>query len=90
MSNFPGGSVYAMVQGVASGAYLVTEKSFKRLLPPEVHQLALELERQLRTARAEQPSLDDLNAVQQRHRTIQRLTSALALLRSHQQRNRGK
>ena len=55
MANFPGGSVYSMVQGISSGSYLVTEKSFKRLLPPEIQQLAAELERQVRLVRGDQP-----------------------------------
>lgn len=90
MSNFPGGSVYSMVQGIASGAYLVTEKSFKRLLPTEIQQLTGELDRQVRLVRADQPPLDDTAAQQQRHRTLGRLNSALAMLRAYQSRKKGR
>lgn len=88
MSNFAGGSVYSMVQGIASGTLLVTEKTYKRLTTAELQQLAFELDRQIRLTRSEQPPLDDNQAVQLRHRTIQKLTAALMMLRSHQQRRK--
>lgn len=88
MSNFAGGSVYSMVQSIASGVLLVTEKSFKRLTVSELQVLALELDRQIRFTRSDQPSLDDIPAVQERQRTIQRLTAALMMLRGHQQRRK--
>jgi len=88
MSNFSGGSVYSMVQGIASGTLLVTEKTYKRLTTAELQQLAFELDRQIRLTRSDQPNLEDNQAVQLRHRTIQKLTAALMMLRSHQQRRK--
>ena len=90
MPNFPGGSVYAMVQNISSGVLLVTDKSLKRLTIGDLQQLALELDRQLRMTRAEQPSLEDTKAVQNRHRRIQKLNSALTMLRAHQQKRKPK
>jgi len=84
MANFPGGSVYAMVQSICSGVLLVTERTFKRLDAGELRQLSFELDKQLRTVRAEQPALDDTAAIQDRQRRIQRLNSALNMLRAHQ------
>jgi hypothetical protein len=84
MSNFPGGSVYSMVQSILSGVFLVTERSFKRLEPGELQQLGLELEKQLRTIRGEQAPIDDTAAIQDRQRRIQRLNSALNMMRAHQ------
>jgi hypothetical protein len=84
MSNFPGGSVYSMVQSISSGVLLITERSFKRLTPGELQQLALELEKHLRTIRGDQAPIDDTAAIQDRQRRIQRLNSALSMLRAHQ------
>ena len=84
MGNFSGGSVYAMVQSVCSGVLAVTERSFKRLESGELQQLTLELEKQLRNVRSEQPALDDTANIQDRQRRIQRLNSALNILRTHQ------
>lgn len=88
MSNFAGGSVYSMVQGIANGVVLVTEKTYKRLNTNELQMLAIELDRQLRFTRTEQPAIDDIPAVQERQRTILKLTSALTMLRGHQQRRK--
>lgn len=90
MSNFPGGSVYSMVQSICCGALIVTERSFKKLAPAEMQQLSLELEKQLRNVRAEQPPLDDTAALQDRQRRIQRLNSVLSMLRAHQQKRKPK
>ena len=90
MGNFPGGSVYAMVQSIISGALLVTDRSFKRLVPGELQQLGLELEKQLRMVRAEQPGLEDTAVIQDRQRRIQRLNSALTILHAHQQKRKPK
>ncbi len=70
MGNFTGGSAYAMVQQVADGFLLVTERSFRRL------------------GRGEQPDREDLQAVQQRNRKIQRLNTCRMMLRTYRQRRR--
>lgn len=83
---FPGGSAYAMAKDIAEGYLLVTERTFGRLLPGELDQLAFEMERALRDIRGNQPSIDDLTAVKLRNRKIQRLNGATVMLRSYQQR----
>lgn len=77
-----------MVQGIESGVVALNEKSLKRLNTSELQLLALELDRQLRLKRSEQPALDDIAAIQDRQRTIQKLTASLMMLRGHQQRRK--
>ncbi len=88
MANFPGGSAYAMVRDVAEGYLLVSDRTFQRFVPPEFDQLAFEIERHLRELRGDQAPVDDLAAIQQRNRRIQRLTGCLMMMRSYRQRRR--
>jgi hypothetical protein len=85
---FPGGSAYAMARDVAEGYLLVTERTFKTMTRPELDQLAFEFDRHLRELRGDQPSLDDLAAIQLRQRKMQRLNSTLLMVRSYRQRQR--
>jgi hypothetical protein len=85
---FPGGSAYAMARDLAEGYLLVTERSFKTLTRGDLDQLAFELDRHLRELRGDQPSLDDLPAIQLRQRRMQRLNTALLMLRSYRQRQK--
>lgn len=80
---FPGGSAYAMARDVAEGYLLVTERTFKTLTRTDLEQLGFELDRHLRELRGDQPSLDDINAIQQRQRRMQRLNTTLLMLRSY-------
>jgi len=86
MTNFPGGSPWAMARDIGGGYLLPTERTFMRFAPAELDQIGFELERILRDVRGEQPALEDLPAIQQRNRKMQRLNAALSMLRSHQQR----
>lgn len=88
MGNFIGGSAYAMTQQVAGGHVLVTERTFRRLGRAELDSLSHELEKHLREIRGDQPALDDLPAIQQRNRKIQRLNTCRMMLRTYRQRNR--
>jgi len=88
MAVFPGGSAYAMVKDIAEGYLLVTERTYARFAKPELDQLLFELDRALRDVRGSQPAIDDLAAVQQRNRKIQRLNSAIFMLRGHRQRRK--
>lgn len=85
---FPGGSAYAMARDVAEGYLLVTERTFKTLSRGDLDQLGFEMDRHLRELRGDQPALDDLPAVQLRQRKIQRLNSALMIMRSYRQRQK--
>ncbi len=88
MGNFPGGSAFAMAKDIAEGYLLVTERTFMRMLVPELDKLAFELDRALRDIRGTQPAIEDLPAVQLRNRKIQRLNGALSMLRGYRQRRR--
>jgi hypothetical protein len=85
---FPGGSAYAMVRDVAEGYLLVTERTFKTLTRGDLDQLTFEIDRHLRELRGDQPALDDLQAIQLRQRRMQRLNSALMMLRGYRQRQK--
>jgi hypothetical protein len=85
---FPGGSAYAMVRDVAEGYLLVTERTFKMMTRADLDQLTFEIDRHLRELRGDQPSLDDLTAIQLRQRRMQRLNSALSILRGFRQRQK--
>jgi hypothetical protein len=78
-----------MARDVAEGYLLVTERTFKTMTRPELDQLAFEFDRHLRELRGDQPSLDDLTAIQLRQRKMQRLNSTLLMVRSYRQRQRG-
>jgi hypothetical protein len=88
MANYMGGSAWAMARDIMEGFILVTERTFARMLPTELDQLAFEMDRIMRDVRGDQPSLDDLPAIQQRNRKISRLNTALMILRAHRQKRR--
>ncbi len=48
----------------------------------EIRELQRELEKNQREVRAEQPPLDDLNAIKKKNRKIQRISSALMTIRN--------
>ena len=88
MVSFMGGSAWAMAQQISDGIILVSERTFKPFLRDQLDKLAFELDKLLREVRSEQPPLDATQLQQQRQRKISRLTSALSMLRSYQQRLR--
>lgn len=75
-----------MAKDIGEGYLLVTERVFTRLQAPELDQLGFELDRALREIRGDQPGLEDTPALKLRNRKISRLTGALTMLRSYQQR----
>ncbi|HXU47060.1 MAG TPA: hypothetical protein VN783_16140 [Thermoanaerobaculia bacterium] len=85
---FPGGSAWAMARDIAEGVQLVTERSFKNLTRADLDQLGFEIDRALREQRGQQAALEDLPAIQQRNRRLQRLTAGLAMLRAYRQRTK--
>lgn len=88
MSNFIGGSAYAMTKQVADGYLLVTERTFRRLSRPELDKLAFELGKLLREIRGQQPAIDDLPAVRARNHQIQRLNSCRMMLQTYRRSHR--
>jgi len=77
-----------MTRDITEGFILVTERTFTRLQPAELDQLGFEIDRHLREVRGEQPPLEDIGALQLRNRRIQRLNSALFILRAYRQKKR--
>jgi hypothetical protein len=77
-----------MVRDVAEGYFLITERTFKTMTRADLEQLTFEIDRHLRELRGDQPSLDDLPAIQLRQRRMQRLNSALMMLRSYRQKQK--
>jgi hypothetical protein len=84
MSKFLGGSAFSMARGIADGYHLVTERTFKGMSTPEISQLSQEMDSHLREVRGEQAPLEDMEAVKARNRKIQRLNTALMILRNYQ------
>ncbi len=80
---FPGGSAYAMVRDISEGYLLVTERTFKQLSRPDLDQLGFEFDRLLRDLRAEQPDLDDHAELQKKQRKLQRVNTALVVMRAY-------
>jgi len=86
---FPGGSAYAMARDVAEGYLLLTERTFKTMSRADLDQFAFEADRYLRELRGEQPAQDDIPALQQRQRRMQRINNALLVVRSYRSRQKG-
>lgn len=83
MGSFPGGSAYAMARDIAEGYFTVTERTFQRMGRGDLDKITFEIDRLLREVRGNQPDLDDLPAIQTRNRKIQRINTALMILRAY-------
>jgi hypothetical protein len=83
-----GGSAFAMARDMGEGYILLNSTMLKRMTGEELKQLRFEVERILTTLRAEQPSLDDMAALQTRNRKISRLNSAISMINNHIQTHR--
>ncbi len=79
MSVFQGGSAYNMVASVADGYIILTERTFKPYKPSDLTEFLFETDKLLREVRADQPPLDNQEAVQKRQRKMQRLQQALTI-----------
>jgi hypothetical protein len=79
---FPSGSAYSMARDIAEGYTLVTERTFRMMTRADLDQLTFEIDRHMRELRGDQAALDDMPAIQLRNRRIQRLNSAVQVLRS--------
>ena len=90
VANFSGGSAFAMAKDIAEGFLLVTERTYQRFEPAQLDQLAFELERAQRDIRSALSATDDVAAIQQRNRKLQRLTQAISMLRGVQMRTRSR
>ena len=88
MGFFLGGSAYTMASGIADGVHVVTDRTFRPMSRTELDQMTQELDKHLREIRGEQAPTEDIAAIQHRNRKIQRLTTALVILRAHRQKRR--
>ena len=85
---FSGGSAYSMARDIAEGYTTVNERTFKNMVRADLDQLTFEMDRHLRELRGEIPAQDDTAALQQRNRRIQRLNTAIVVLRSFRQKSK--
>jgi hypothetical protein len=85
---FSGGSAWSMARDISGGYCLVTDRTFKSMTRADLDQLVFEIDRHLRELRGDQAATDDLNAIQQRNRRIQRLSSGLVVLRNFRQKHK--
>ena len=72
-----------MARDIAEGYVMITERSLKSLTRGDLDQLGFELERHLRELRGDQAPLEDIQAIQARNRKIQRVNTAMMVLRSY-------
>jgi hypothetical protein len=82
MANWVGGSVTAMAGQIVEGFLLVSTATLKGYARGELQALKFELEKALRTTRAEVPPQDDALAQQARNRKISRVSSALSVVQN--------
>lgn len=88
MANFPGGSAWAMARDIAGGYVLVTARTFERMARTDLDKVSFELERCLRSIRGDQPDLEDIQALKQRNRKMQRLNQARTMLQAVRRKRR--
>lgn len=85
---FLGGSAFAMARDVCEGYILLNSTLLKRMTSDELRQLRFEIERLLSGHRSDQPSQDEMLALQTRNRKIARLNSAVMMINNQIQANR--
>jgi len=82
MANWMGGSAPAMAGQIAEGYILLSANTLKGFLPADLQVLRAEVDKLLRSARAEVPPQDDAGAQQARNRKIARLNGALQVVQN--------
>jgi hypothetical protein len=82
MAHWMGGSCPAMANQIAEGFVLLSSANLRGFLPGDLTALKTELEKLLRTARAEVPPQDDAMAQQTRNRKISRISSAVQVVQN--------
>jgi hypothetical protein len=88
MSGFMGGSAYSMARDISEGFVNVTDRTYRSVPDAQVLQLRHEIERLLRELRGSVIAGEEQPAVQARQRRIQRLNSALMVMRGYLARKR--
>jgi hypothetical protein len=79
MSVFLGGSAYVMVRDISEGYIIATELTFRKFQAGDFQQFGFEADKLLREIRGNVPQSGDVDAVQKRHRRMQRLQQALTI-----------
>jgi hypothetical protein len=88
MSNYMGGSAYAMARDIAEGFIQVSERTYKKMTDAEMRKLSHELDRHMRELRGEAVSPEETPVLQARQRKIIRLRNALTVMRAFQSKTR--
>ena len=83
-----GGSAWSMTRDIADGYVAVTERTYRQLSVAQMSQLGHEIERMLREQRGGATTNETTAEVQSRQRRIQRLNSALMVMRAYRQKIR--
>lgn len=83
-----GGSAYAMARDIAEGFCQATERTFRRMSVAEMGQLTHEMDRHMRELRGEATANMESTELQARNRKLQRLNSAMVVLRNARQQKR--
>jgi len=85
MSGFMGGSAWSMTRDIADGFVTVTERTYRQMTVAQMSQLGHEIERMLRELRGGATANETNAEMQSRQRRIQRLNSALTVMRAYRQ-----
>jgi hypothetical protein len=85
MAGFMGGSAYSMSRDIAGGFIQVTDRTLRGMTMGELNQLSHEIDRYLRELRGSQVVTEDIAETQTRARKIQRLNSAMMVIRNRKQ-----
>ena len=88
VSGFRGGSAWSMTRDIADGFVGVTERTYRQMTVAQMSQLGHEIERMLRELRGGATANETTAEVQSRQRRIQRLNSALTVMRAYRQKIR--
>lgn len=83
-----GGSAWTMARDISEGFVNVTERTFRTVPAGQIAQLRHEIERLLRELRGNSTTNEERSALQARQRRIQRLNSALTVMRGYLERTR--
>ena len=88
MAAFIGGSAYGMASQIAEGYVLMSVATIKKFQLHEIKLLEVEIDKLQREVRAENPQLDDTQAVQKRNRKLGRLNQAMLIIKNYYEQRR--
>jgi hypothetical protein len=77
-----------MVRDIADGYIITSELTFKQFRDPDFQTFLFELDKLLREVRGTQAPTGDVEAIQKRHRKLQRLQQALTIANNIRARKR--